>query len=87
MVRYSSDPDGIRAEFGALVRSDLKGHGLGRAMMEMLIDYAGRQGLRELFGSVLRENTTMLALCHELGFVEAAGDEPRLLHVTLPLQP
>ena len=86
MVRYSSDPDGIRAEFGALVRSDLKGHGLGRAMMEMLIDYAGRQGLHELFGRVLRENTSMLALCHELGFVEAADDELRLLKVTLPLQ-
>jgi acetyltransferase len=86
MVRYSSDPDGIRAEFGALVRSDLKGHGLGRSMMEMLIDYARRQGLHELFGRVLRENTSMLALCHELGFVEAADDEARLLRVTLPLR-
>ena len=36
-----------------IVRSDLKGVGLGRALMRMLIDYAAADGLRRLEGIVL----------------------------------
>jgi acetyltransferase len=85
IARYASDPDRITAEFGVLVRSDLKGRGLGRRLMETLIDYARRQGLRELEGRVLRDNTRMLALCHELGFVEGLDSDPSLVNVRLPL--
>ena len=36
--------------------------------MQHLIAYARSEGLEELFGSVLAENTTMLKMCSELGF-------------------
>jgi acetyltransferase len=85
IARYASDPDRITAEFGVLVRSDLKGRGLGRMLMETLIDYGRRQGLRELEGRVLRDNTRMLELCHELGFVDAIDTDPGLVHVRLSL--
>jgi acetyltransferase len=68
IIRYSSDPDHQTAEFGALVRSDLKGHGLGRALMQQLIDYAKADGLRRLVGTVLRDNVQMLDLATALGF-------------------
>jgi acetyltransferase len=68
VVRYSSDPDHVSAEFSAHVRSDLKGRGLGRAMMRILIDYARADGLAELTGVVLRENAEMLKLASSLGF-------------------
>jgi acetyltransferase len=68
IVRYAADPDRTRAEFGVLVRSDLKHRGLGRAMMQRLIAYARSEGIGELGGLVLRENAEMLALCRELGF-------------------
>jgi acetyltransferase len=86
IVRYSSDPDRMRAEFGVLVRSDLKHRGLGRLMMQGLIVYARSEGIGELNGVVLRENAEMLALCRDLGFrLDALSGEPTALRVSLPL--
>lgn len=34
MTRAISDPDNVDAEFAVLVRSDLKGLGLGRRLLE-----------------------------------------------------
>ncbi len=33
-----------------------------------LIEYARSEGLRRIEGQVLKENTTMLTMCRELGF-------------------
>jgi acetyltransferase len=43
--------------------------------MELIIRYARSEGLREIEGQVLRENVTMLQMCHELGFQIA--DDPQ----------
>jgi acetyltransferase len=85
IARYAADPDRNTAEFGIMIRSDLKGHGLGRRLMLLLIDYARREGVGELVGRVLRENTNMLSLCAELGFVYAEPDDPQTVRVSLPL--
>ena len=69
VVRMVADPDYTRAEFAAIVRSDLKGCGLGWQLMSHLIAYARAEKLQQLHGSVLAENTTMLQMCRELGFV------------------
>jgi len=66
--RLSADPDGARAEFAVLSRSDLKGHGIGHLFMNRLIAYARARNIGQLFGDVLVENEPMLALCRELGF-------------------
>ena len=50
------------------MRSELKGRGLGYLLMQMIIDYARVEGLKTIEGQVLSENTTMLAMCRELGF-------------------
>ena len=39
------DPDHVSGEYATIVRSDLKGRGLGGALMRMLIDYAAADGL------------------------------------------
>jgi acetyltransferase len=77
VVRLYADPDHISAEFAILVRSGLHGHGLGTALMHRIIDLARERGLTRLVGSVLRDNTRMLHLVRELGFVaeNARGDE------------
>jgi acetyltransferase len=36
--------------------------------MKMIIDYGLREGVKHIEGQVLAENTTMLALCEQLGF-------------------
>jgi acetyltransferase len=58
------------AEFAVLVRSRLKGHGLGWLLMHRVIDYAENKGLRRVYGDVLAENASMLQMCAELGFRE-----------------
>ena len=64
------------------MRSDWKGRGLGHALMRKMIDYARSKGIRELFGYVLRENETMLAMSRELGFTVTGSDEgPGVLRV------
>ncbi|MEA7520270.1 hypothetical protein ONQ60_26695, partial [Salmonella enterica subsp. enterica serovar Virginia] len=40
VTRAISDPDNVDAEFAVLVRSDLKGLGLGRRLMEKLIAFS-----------------------------------------------
>jgi acetyltransferase len=68
VARLHSDSRYERAEYAILIASHLKGHGLGWALMQLLIDYARAEGLKYLSGQVLRENATMLAMCRELGF-------------------
>ena len=68
LVRLKDELDEQTAEFAILVRSRLKGHGLGWALMQQAIDYAKKKGLRRLYGDVLAENTSMLRMCAELGF-------------------
>lgn len=68
VARFFADPDYEKAEYAVLVRSDLKGHGVGWVLMRQLIRYAKAEGLKFLFGSVLSENVNMLAMCRELGF-------------------
>jgi acetyltransferase len=54
------------------VRSDVKGCGIGWQLMSHLIAYAKSEALQQLYGTVLADNATMLAMCRELGFrVEA----------------
>ncbi len=85
VVRLVTDEnDPTRAEFAIVVRSDLKRQGLGRALMEKMIDYARRRGFREVFGEVLAENRPMIELGARLGFHEA-GTRHGVLEVRLDL--
>jgi acetyltransferase len=72
VVRLHADANYENGEYAILVRSDLKGRGLGWLLMQMIIDYARAEGLRRIEGQVLSENTTMLAMCRQLGFTIAA---------------
>ena len=75
-VRAISDPDNVEAEFAIVVRSDLKGRGLGRLLLGKLERYAVAQGLQRITGVVLHENTAMLDLARHCGF-EVDADKPR----------
>jgi acetyltransferase len=75
VVRLHDDADGKAGEYAVLVRSNLKGQGLGWLLMQRMIDYAQAKGLQRIHGQVLAENITMLAMCGELGFDIA--DDPK----------
>jgi acetyltransferase len=66
-AHLAADPDKQTAEYAVLVRSDLKGHGIGSALMRRLVVYAKRAGIGEIYGDVLEENAMMLSLCRDLG--------------------
>jgi len=68
VVRLHADANYERGEYAILVRSDLKGRGLGYLLMQMIIEYARAEGLKTIEGQVLAENIAMLAMCRELGF-------------------
>lgn len=54
-------------QFAILLRSRVKGHGLGWLLMRRAIDCAKEKGLRRVYSDVLLENTTVLQKCAELG--------------------
>jgi RimJ/RimL family protein N-acetyltransferase len=86
VVRLHLDDDRRGGEYAVIVRSRLKGHGLGWLLMRRMIAYAKAIGLKRVHGRVLAENATMLRLCADLGF-DIADDphEPYIKVVTLRL--
>jgi acetyltransferase len=86
VVRVVADPDYTRGEYAILLRSDLKGRGLGWRLMQHLIAYARSERLEELHGLVLADNTTMLTMCAKLGFaIEREPGDAGLRRVVLSL--
>lgn len=89
-VRASVDPDNHTAEFGVIVRSDLKGSGLGHRLMGKMIGHLRARGTRRLVGTVLRINRGMLELARALGFQETDNpgdpDDHETRFVSLDLQ-
>jgi acetyltransferase len=86
VVRLHTNADYDSGEYAILVRSDLKGRGLGWVLMRLLIEYARAEGIRSIEGQVLQENTTMLNMCRELGFeIAHDADEPHICVAKLSL--
>ena len=75
VVRLHADANYDSGEYAILVRSDLKGRGLGCLLMQMIIEYARAEGIKSIEAQVLSENSAMLAMCRELGF--AITPDPR----------
>ena len=91
-ARWRDCPDPMaltrRSTIGSTARADraFKGRGLGWRPMQHIIDYAKSEGLHELHGAVLAENSTMLRMCAELGFsVEEEPGDNSLRRVVLTL--
>jgi acetyltransferase len=86
LVRLKDELDEETAEFAILVRSPLKGHGVGWLLMRRIIDYAKEKSLRRVYGDVLVENTAMLQMCAELGFHDEEDMGSGIRRVVLDLK-
>lgn len=86
VVRLHADANYDTGEYAILLRSDLKGRGLGWRLMKLMIRYARTEGLKQIEGQVLCENVAMLKMCRELGFsvIPDSGD-PDIVSVRLSL--
>ena len=86
VARAVTDPDNVSAEFGIIVRPEMKGTGLGQLLLDKLIRTLRAAGTRELVAVVLTENHRMRQLGQALGFSEkAVPDEPDTVRLTLKL--
>lgn len=86
VVRIHSDSIYENGEYAILLRSDLKGRGLGWALMQLIIEYAKSEGLKMISGDVLQENIIMLEMCRNLGFeIKTDPADPGICDVRLKL--
>ncbi|GAB4347686.1 MAG: bifunctional acetate--CoA ligase family protein/GNAT family N-acetyltransferase [Gammaproteobacteria bacterium] len=86
VVDITPSRSGNEAEFGILVRSDLKGTGLGRGLLSMMIDYSRQRGFDTLFGLVVPENAGMLGLAKRMGFRSTPLIDDDSIKIYLPLR-
>ncbi|TFH92488.1 bifunctional acetate--CoA ligase family protein/GNAT family N-acetyltransferase [Vibrio ouci] len=62
------NPENTDAEFAILIRSDLKGNGLGKVLMNKIIQYCRHKGTLQMSGMTMPTNRGMLMLAQKLGF-------------------
>lgn len=85
VARLARDPQQReRAEFGILVSHFIAGQGLGRRLLQRLVEWCRQHAVRVLWGDVLEGNVQMLRLAESMGFHrEALLGSPGLIRVSL----
>lgn len=86
VVRGVADPDNEKAEFAIIIRSDLKGLGLGHILMTKLIAYFRQRGTQMIVGEALSENRAMMELTRGLGFRVRSNVGEGTVELTLDLR-
>jgi acetyltransferase len=84
--RYYLHPETGEAEFALVVSDAYQRQGLGRHLMQRLIDIARERGVQRLVGKVLAENTPMLNLMRSLGFSPPVLVEDHVVRVERKLK-
>jgi acetyltransferase len=86
VVRAMADPDNEKAEFAIIVRSDVKGQGLGSLLMSKLIDYCRSRCTLEIVGEALPQNIGVLNLVRRFGFDTQSMPEDAVMLLSLNLR-
>jgi acetyltransferase len=86
MAQYALD-DPASAEFALVVADAWQGQGLGRRLLERLLERAAEAGVRKLNGFVLADNAPMRALAARFGFDCTPDRDPELVRVERRLTP
>jgi acetyltransferase len=79
------DEDGVQGEVAVVVRSDLKGHGIGWAMLDHLLRHARARGLKAVRSIEAGDNVGTIALEREMGFTVHQDDSAHEMIATRPL--
>jgi len=86
VVRASAKPDNSSAEFAIIVRSDQKGQGLGRMLMEKIIGYCRDRGTGAITGQALLDNKGMQGLAEKVGFEVWRNTDDEVVEMHLDLK-
>ncbi|KEF31733.1 Protein acetyltransferase [Marinobacter nitratireducens] len=84
-VRTWTDADNLQCEFAVMVHDNMKGEGLGVALMQKMIDYCRSRGTVEMVGNVLPDNRPMLQLAEHMGFEIKYNPEEEVMDLRLVL--
>lgn len=87
VVRVWIDPDDVSAEYSVIVADECRGEGLGKYLMESMINYLSQRGVLQMAGSVLPHNQSMLNLNRKLGFSLHHNHDEGVVDVAKPLNP
>jgi RimJ/RimL family protein N-acetyltransferase len=86
-ARLHADVVDESGEFGVTVDPSFTGRGIGRALMQRLLDDARRRGLRTIWGDVLADNSAMLDFVKRIGAKrEFVPDEPGVIRASFPVE-
>jgi acetyltransferase len=85
--RYVADPASESAEVALVVADAWQGRGLGRRLLETLLEHAAGAGLREAAGIVLATNVAMLRLVRSMGFTVRAEPGMTVRRISRELLP
>jgi acetyltransferase len=84
--RLIIEPNFKRAEYAIMVRSDLKGTGIGYQLMRAVLAYARERGVEVVHGDVLTENLAMRNMAREFGAkTRVRADDPSVMLVEIDL--
>lgn len=86
VVRTITDPNNENCEFAIVVRSDLKGLGLGQILLEKMIRYCKVRGTKNMVGQIFGGNERMLELAKRLGFTMKRVPGESVIEVVLDIQ-
>lgn len=85
VARVIIGPDRDDAEFSVAVGDPWQGKGVGRKLLERVLDAGRDYGVQTVYGIVLAENRHMLNLGRELGFQVSQGEEAGSFHLSIRL--
>jgi len=85
--RYVADAVKSSAEVALVLADAWQGQGLGRRLLDTLLEHAVSAGIREAVGVVLATNVAMLRLARSLGFaVTAEPEDATVMRIRRDLQ-
>lgn len=86
VVRAICDSNLDTGDISIIIRTDMKGKGLGSLLMDKMIRYCKLKGLNRLVGDVLPENSAMLKLAKKFGFDVTTDFNDQIVHISLDLK-
>jgi acetyltransferase len=85
-ARLIREPGSDTGEFAVVTLPDWKGQGLGRYLMEQLLDWGRAQGLSTVTGQVLANNQPMIGFVKALGFtLRRSPDDDEVMEARIAL--
>ena len=80
------EPDGKRGEFSVLIGDPWQGKGIGAKLLLQCLSIAQERGMEVVWGTVLAENSYMVALGKKLGFTVKQGEDHSEYKLTIDLK-